>query len=87
MYGLNGNSKIQKCSSKEDYCLCILEKLMVRIDEKDLELMATIARRIWLRRNIVVCGGDFIYISQLVRSTKESMEEFHRSSHNLKTNM
>jgi hypothetical protein len=54
--------KIQKCSAKEDDFISILEKLMERLND-DLELVATIARRIWLRINSMVHGGIFLHHS------------------------
>lgn len=63
------NRKIHKCSSDVNDFLCLLGKLMERIDEEELELVATTTRRLWLCRNTVVFG-DLIYPSQLVRSAK-----------------
>jgi len=60
----------------EKIFLCILEGLMERLYEEDFEMMATITRRIWMRRNTSVFGGVLSHPSLLVRSAKESMEEF-----------
>lgn len=40
--------------------------------------MAVMARKIWLRRNSVVHGGDFIHPSILFREASSSLEEFRR---------
>jgi hypothetical protein len=40
------NKNIQKCPSTENDLLCLLGKLMERAEDEELELMATIARRI-----------------------------------------
>lgn len=50
--------KIYKCSSDDDF-LSIIEKLMERLDDEDLELVAMVARRIWLRRNTMVRRAFF----------------------------
>lgn len=39
--------------------------------------MAIIARRVWLCRNIIVFGDNLTHNFQLIRSAKESVEEFH----------
>jgi hypothetical protein len=31
---------------------------MEKLDDKNLEMVVTLARRIWLRRNSLVYGGD-----------------------------
>lgn len=59
---------------------------MERVDEEELELMATIARRIWLRRNFVVYGGDLLHSFQLVKSAKDSVEEFYQAIHAFENN-
>lgn len=49
-------------------------------------MAAILERRIWLRISTIVYGGDFIYPTQVVRSAKESVEEFHKASHNPRNN-
>jgi DNA-binding IclR family transcriptional regulator len=73
MFGLNV-SRVE-----EDDFLSILEKLMERLDDEDLELVAMVARRIWLQKHIVVYGGELLHHSHLVRSAKDFMEEFHKA--------
>lgn len=52
---------------------------MESLDEEDYEMMATITRRIWKRRNIVVFRGELSHSSLLVRSANDSVEEFHKA--------
>lgn len=73
------NRKIQNYSGGEDYFLSILEELMERLDNEDLELVAMVARRIWLQRNTMAHRGELLYHSHLVRSTKEYVEEFQKA--------
>lgn len=49
--------------------------------------MATVARTIWLHRNIVVFGGKLAHPSQLIRDVKEAMEEFKIATQNVHTNV
>jgi hypothetical protein len=83
---LECNRKIHKISSNEDDLLCLFGILMERVDEKELELMATITRRIWLHMNFVVYGGDLVHSFQLVKSPKESVEEFYQAIHAFENN-
>lgn len=53
---------------------------MSKVNEEDLELVATVLRRICLRRNKFVFGGGFVHPARLVRSAKELVEEYHKSS-------
>jgi hypothetical protein len=55
-----------------------------KLENEEFELMATIARRIWLYRSIVVFGGDLTYPTQIIRSVKESVEEFYKAKQNAK---
>ena len=40
--------------------LCLIERLMETLDEDELEVAVTVARKIWLCRNYVVYGGNFL---------------------------
>jgi hypothetical protein len=50
--------------------LCLIEKLMETLDEDELEVEVTVARKIWLCRNYVVYGGSFYPPSQVAQSAK-----------------
>lgn len=63
------NRKIQKYSNEKDNFICILDKLMTKIDEEDF----------WFCRNMVVFGGELTHSSQLVGCTEESLKEFHQA--------
>jgi hypothetical protein len=56
--------------------LCLIEKLMETLDEDELEVEVTVARKIWLCRNYVVYGGSFYPPSQVAQSAKEAEEDF-----------
>ncbi|XP_059445337.1 uncharacterized protein LOC132177129 [Corylus avellana] len=51
---MEGNVKIHKSSSDEDTFCHILQKLSERLTGDDFDLVACVARQIWLRRNRVV---------------------------------
>jgi precorrin-4 methylase len=53
---------------------------MERVDDEKLELVTTIARRIWHRKNTVVYRGDLIHRTHLVKCPKDSVEEFHHAT-------
>jgi len=57
---------IHICYGDEDDFISILEKLMERLDDEDLEVVAMIARKNWLRRNTVVHIGDLLHSSNIV---------------------
>jgi hypothetical protein len=55
-----GPVRIQKSSCKGGNFLHLLEEVRARCERRDVELFAIMARRIWLRRNDVVHGGDLL---------------------------
>jgi hypothetical protein len=61
------SSKIHKCTSDEEDFIRLVERLMARLDENQMHLVATVARQIWLRRNSVVFEGDFLNPASLMR--------------------
>jgi hypothetical protein len=38
----------------------LVEKIMQRLDEEELQLFLVVACQIWLRRNAIVFGGEFL---------------------------
>ena len=71
------NRKIQKLSIVENDGMSLIEKLPKFLNEFYLEMAVTSARRIWLRRNCVIYGGDFMSPKTLHISALESMEAFN----------
>jgi hypothetical protein len=80
MYGWNAIEKIQKITIEENDVLCLFQKLMGKLDEEELELVATLARRVWFCINPVVYGGAFTHPFQSVKSAKDMVEEFHQAT-------
>lgn len=78
--------KIQKCSSEDDDFLLIFNRVLEKLEAKDVELVATIAIRIWIWRNTLLFGGSLTHHSYLVWSAKESVEDFWRDAQNMRNN-
>jgi hypothetical protein len=68
------SSKIHKCTSDEEDFIRLVERLMARLDENQMHLVATVARQIWLRRNSVVFEGDFLNPASLMRRAQARVE-------------
>lgn len=64
----------------------IFNRVLEKLEGKDVELVATIVIRIWIRRNTLLFGGDLTHHSQLVRSAKESVGDFWRDAQNMRNN-
>jgi hypothetical protein len=58
---------IQKCSSIEVGFSSLFEILLEKLNEEEMQLMVGVARQIWLKRNVVVFGGEFLSPSALVK--------------------
>jgi hypothetical protein len=54
---------------------------------EEFELMATVARKIWLHRNKTVFGGDLTHFTQLVRSAKKAVMKFYEAEQKAKNNV
>jgi hypothetical protein len=76
---LECKGKFQKCLNGEVGFMELLEKLLQRLDVEEMQLMVTVARQIWLRRNSVIFWGEFLAPSTLVRMAKEQMEAYNET--------
>jgi hypothetical protein len=54
---------------------------------EEFELMAIVARKIWLHRNTIVFGEDLTHFAQLVRSAKETVMKFYEAEQKTKNNV
>jgi hypothetical protein len=63
-------SPIHKCTSDEVDFTLVVEKLMARLDDNQMHLVAMVARQIWLRRNLVIFGGEFLDLASVMRRAK-----------------
>lgn len=71
------SSKLQKCTSDEEDFLSIFEKLLGKLEQMEIELVACVARQLWMRRNKVVFGDDLLPPSVVIRTAIDQMEAFH----------
>lgn len=71
--------KIQKPSIAENDGLCLIEKLLEKLDEDDLEFVSCLARTIWPRRNSIVFGGVLTPLVQQVKTTEDYMADFNQA--------
>jgi hypothetical protein len=67
-------SRIQKSVVVEDSFLNIFQQMHDKFDVEDLQFIAITARLIWLRRNDVVFGGEFLSPSAVIRREKEQQD-------------
>ena len=65
---------IEKCTCDVADFIHILEKLMERLDANQMHIVAMVARQIWLRRNVVIFGGEFLGPSSLIRRAMEQID-------------
>lgn len=73
------NRKIQKLSISADDGFLLVEIWMEQLDQEDLNIVACVARRIWLRRNSIVFDGPLSSLALLVQSTTAALEAFHQA--------
>jgi hypothetical protein len=79
------SKKIQKCSIAAMDFTQMLGQLLVKMEKEDIEFLATVARRIWLRRNSFVFGGDFLPPNCLIKNATEAWEEFYAAEQKVPT--
>lgn len=73
--------KIQKLALLEDDGFLLFAALRDQLEDEELELVVTIARSLWLRRNKVVFGGNFISPVQLFQQSQDGLQAFRQATH------
>ncbi|XP_059441059.1 uncharacterized protein LOC132173561 [Corylus avellana] len=73
---MESNRTLQKFPSFEDDFASIFEVLLGKLEEEELQLCAVVARQIWLRRNVVVHGGEFIPPKMVIQQAKEQINSY-----------
>jgi ribonuclease HI len=71
---LECNPKIHKCTSDEVDFIYVMEKLLARLDDDQMQLVGTVARQIWFRRNSIVFGGKMVAPGVVVQRAKDQVE-------------
>jgi hypothetical protein len=67
---------IHKCSLTEDTFMNLLEMLQRRLDAEGMQLVAVVARLLWLRRNKLIFEGLFQSPADLIRLAQEQLQSF-----------
>jgi hypothetical protein len=73
-----GPKIFQKSSSMESSFLSLFEGFLGRFGSEELDFMAIVARRIWLRRNSVVFEGVFTSPFSVFSSASEALSDFRK---------
>lgn len=74
---LKGNVKIQKsCNAKDTFCN-ILQKLSERLTGEEFDLVACVARQIWLQQNKLIFEDTFSHPKLVFKAACDQME-FHK---------
>jgi hypothetical protein len=60
---------MQKCTTGGRSFKQILKEVASRCEKDDVELFAIVARRLWLRRNDFIHGGNFMHPTQVQKDS------------------
>jgi hypothetical protein len=74
----SGSMIFQKCAFNGDTIMQFMEFCMDRLRAEDLNLMAVIARRIWLRRNKFIFEFLFTHPGIIFSKAMDHLEEYQR---------
>jgi hypothetical protein len=74
MSGLAAGKKVQKSICDKDAFLNIFERLLRRLEDEEINLVACIVKQIWLRRNKLVFEGGFTPPTQLIQYTTDQVQ-------------
>jgi exonuclease III/ribonuclease HI len=69
-------NRIQKSSCEAKEFLCIMQWLLNKCTEEEIQLVILVARQIWHRRNSLIFGGSFSSPSVLLRVAKDQYDVF-----------
>lgn len=70
--------KLQKWRTGGENFLQLFSEMISRCDKEDVELFATTARKLWVRRNMVVHGGNFNHPNQVLKEAMTAVEDYQR---------
>jgi ribonuclease HI len=74
-----GPIKFQKSSYAGPSFLEMVEELFRKSFQEEMAIFVGIARRIWMRRNDVVYGGNFTHPTTIVHMVSRAVEEFREA--------
>jgi hypothetical protein len=70
------SNKFHKCSLAPVSFIHILEFLLLRLEDEDIQLFVVVARQLWLRINSYVFGGDLVTPLCVVHLAKDQLHNF-----------
>jgi ribonuclease HI len=73
-----GPIRLQKMGGVNGCFASVLDAVLGRCNQEEIELFAVTARRIWLRRNSLIHGEKFAHPTQLARDAQNAFEEFQK---------
>jgi hypothetical protein len=68
--------KLQKCSTGIDDFRQLFREVIQRCEKEDVELFAVVARRLWLRRNDFIHGGNFTHPAHVLIDSEKALTKF-----------
>jgi hypothetical protein len=71
---LECTKKLQKSTSDEDAFINIFERLLECLNDVEIELIACVARQLWLRRNKLIFEESFSQPKVLIQQAKDQLE-------------
>jgi hypothetical protein len=73
------SSKLQKCATMEVTFANLFTELADRLDADEMQKVAVVARLIWLRRNSVMFGGDFMSPNHILETASSQLDNFSKA--------
>lgn len=78
---LECHRKIKKSRSDEDEFINIIDHLSERLDAEEMELVVCTARQIWLKRNKVIFGDEFVAPSMVMQRARDQLEAHSKAEY------
>ena len=73
------NSKIQRCATMEVTFASLFTELTDRLDANEMQMVVVVTRLVWLRRNRVVFGGDFMSPKHILEIASSQLDNFSKA--------
>jgi ribonuclease HI len=80
-----GPVRLQKSKVHGGSFIHLFEDIWRRCNKYELELFVITARRIWLRRNTIVHGGEMTHPLQVTREATTSLDDYQRANAHMST--
>ena len=73
------SSKLQKCATIEVTSASLFMLLSDRLDADEMQKVTVVTRLIWLQRNSVVFGGDFMSPKNILETASSQLDNFSKA--------